>query len=614
MSKLISAVSQIQLADQPASMTPRGYSMEIEDPTYEPLAFATLVTATHTPNLPLRICPQTRDVNYQTTWHNLRGYADFGICSWCFNKYIGSSQLTHEFDSEIKSGLTCRFNVPRITKSLWPDAKQTGKLGLLRDYISRRPSVPACTKAAGAVGADGVKWFGLAAGELGMVACEACHEDIVLGTAFAGRFCPLKQIQGASERWTCTISYTYVSRALQILSRRKDQNTAWTEVIEATRKRMALPICEGKEINAIQCNWYRPKQSVADLDFCETCYLDQLAMTPYADDFADTAEGVEEKLCMRACDLQLINLGECVYLARTKGLSVQVILEAAAKIASSPRCFKGRGITDGKFYNFKSGSAANYGVCEACHAGILVQHGVEYFFGSEPQLVAGTAWCAFNPSVARFNGLVDHWQHASETGYWGAYETWVKKYAALPVCPNFNLAAKSKWHGWQDCTICPECYGTAVEGTSLAASMELHDVLIEGETLCCMYSDRMRGKYKEACEAGDATELRAFCRKRWETYQQTVPRFKMIYQTQGMQSAMAMSNMMLSMSYQHANAMSDWVTPSGYEYGNSSVGYHSSQYGVDSAEAWNKGQAGFAQARGGVAEASYLKDIWQAVE
>ncbi|KAM0277347.1 hypothetical protein ACHAQH_005863 [Verticillium albo-atrum] len=588
--------------------------MEIDDPAYEPLAFSTPVTTTGTPNSPLRVCPQTRTVKYSTTWYHLKGSPEFDICSWCFNKYVSSSSLTHEFENVVKSGVSCRFNVPRVTKTLWPEAQRIVSVDPLRNFISRRVTIPACTKAAGAVGTDGVKWFGLATGELGMVACEACHEDIVLGTSFAGRFCPLKEVQGTSDRWTCTLSYDYVSRAPQALSKRSDLDAAWGQFIEAATKRMGLPQCDGTESIATRCNWYRPKQPVANLDFCEACYLDKLAMTPYANDFADTAEGFEEKLCMRSCDLQLINLGECIHVARVKSLGIDVILKAAAQIASSPRCFKSKGITDGKFYNFNGGAAANFGVCEACYAGILVPHGVDTFFAPEPQLVAGTAWCAFNPSLSRFNGLVDSWLEASETGVWGTYETWVRKYAALPVCPNFNLAANSKWYGWQDCTICPECFEVAAEGTSLVSSMDMHNVVIEGETLCCMYSDRMRGKYKEACEAGDATELRAFCRKRWETYQQTVPRFKMLAEMQSMQSAMAMSNMMLSMSYQHANAMSDWVSPSGHEYGNSSVGYHSSQYGVDSAEAWNKGQAGFAQARGGVAEASYLKDIWQAVE
>ncbi|KAM0327174.1 hypothetical protein ACHAQA_006306 [Verticillium albo-atrum] len=337
-------------------------------------------------------------------------------------------------------------------------------------------------------------------------------------------------------------------------------------------------------------------------------------MTPYADDFADTGEGFEEKLYMRSCDLQLISMAECIYVARTKGLGIGDVLKAASKIASSPRCFKGTGIDNGKFYNFASGSAANFGICEACHAGIMVPHGMASFFAPEPQLVPGSALCAFNPGVDRFQGLIDNWIQANETGAWGGYERWVEKFAALPTCPNFNLAANRKWYGWQDCTICPDCFESVAEGTSLVGSMELHGVLIPEEKLCSLYSNLMRSKYRQACEAGDATELRTFTRKRWETYLQTVPRFKMLAEMQSMQQSLAMSKMMLGLSYQHANAMSDWVTPSAYEYGNSSTGYHSSQYGVESAKAWDEGQAGLARANGPVAEAAYLKDIWQAVE
>lgn len=613
LSSIISSVSQLQIS---RTAIPRaagdGHGQNI-DILYDPLALATPITASGTPNTPLRCCPQTRIVQYSTTWYYLKGQPEFGICSWCFSKYIAPSSLTHEFEKTVKTGGSCRFNVPRVTKSLWPEAQTTGSLDRLRDYTSRRLTILDCKKKAGAVATDGIKWFRFTRDELpGMAVCEACHEDLVLATSFADRFAP--RSQPADARFVCDMTPTYIPRALEILSQRRDQETAWTEFVKAVEKRAFLPACEEQAVLATSRNWYRPKQHVPNLDFCEACFLDSFGMTPLEDHFAETGESFEQKLYMRTCDLQLVNLGECVSVCRTKGLGIDFLLQAAARISSSPRCFKKTDIVDGRFYNFASGAAANFGICEACHAGILVPHGVDHFFASEPQLVAGPAYCAFNPSIARFSQYVASWQEATETGSWNSYENWVCKFAALPVCPNFNLAANRKWYGWHDCTICQDCFQAVADGTSLVGVMELHETLLEEEKLCCLYSDRMRAKYQQACEAGDPTELRAFSRQRWEVYQQTVPRFKMLYEMQSMQQALGMSQMMLSQSYQHANAMSDWVSPSQYEYGNSSTGYHSSQYGVDAAQAWDEGQASFARARGPVAEAGYLQTVWKAVE
>ncbi|KAH7354495.1 hypothetical protein B0T11DRAFT_230926 [Plectosphaerella cucumerina] len=580
----------------------------VVDPIYDPLALAAPIGTSA--GSALRLCPGLRTVSYATTWHHLKGFPDFGICSFCFSKHIESSPLAHEFDAIVKTKGLCRFNVPRVTKSLWPEAQRTSSVAALRDYVSRRITIPACTKKGGAVGADGVKWFGLVGGELGMVACEACHEDEVAGTSFAGRFEPLKQVQGASERWICTISYEHVSRCLQIFS----ACDAWSEFVAAAGKRMALPDCSETMGSATSRNWYRPIRPTGDLDICEACYLDSLALTDLGEHFAETGESFEQKLCMRICDLLLMNLSEALVVCRTKGLGIDAFLRAAGKIASSPRCYKKAGITDGRFYNFAGTSAANFGVCEGCHAGILEPHGVAPLFGSEPKLIQGTAWCAFNPSVERFGGLVDHWLEAVETGAWPTYERWVSRFAALPTCPNFNMVAGRRWYGWDDLPMCPECYETVAEGTQLASSFELRDTSVEGERLCSAYSQHMRGRWAEAISAGDAAGLREFNKYRMSVYAQTVPRFKMLAQMQTMQNQLALSQMMLGLSLQHADAISGWGGSSGYEYGNSSLGYHSSQYGVDSAKAFDEGRATMARANGPIAEASYLKDVWQAVE
>jgi hypothetical protein len=482
----------------------------------------------------------------------------------------------------------------------------------MKDFIARRLTIPACKKTS--VGTDGVKWFSFVHNGHWPV-CEACHEDLVLGSPFTDHIAPLTEEHGATVRWTCTLSFEYIARALAVLSARADRAAAWQELLAAVDRRARLPECEGREVQATRCNWYRPARGeAANLDFCEACFLDKLGMTPLGARFAETGEDFMEKLRMRFCDMQLINVRECIHVCRTKGLGGEALMKALAKIAASPRCFRNLGIDNGKFYNFAGGAAANFGICEGCFAGIVAPHDVDAFFATQPKLVEGSAWCAFNPSVTRFDGLISHWAEATETGVWSAYETWVRKYASLPVCPNFNLAAKRNWHGWHDLPICQECFETVAEGTSLAPTMELRDAQIEEERLCALYSDRMRAKYKEACEAGDAAGLRAYNKHRMETYYRTVPRCKMLAEQQKMQAMLGMSQMMLSMSYQHANAMSDWVSPSKYEYGNSSVGYHSSQYGVESAKAWDEGQATLARANGPLAEAEYLSGIWKAVE
>jgi hypothetical protein len=593
----------------------RGADGEQEEYEDEPEGLVSRMRLSGDPDPALRVCPNKNSLDYSTTWYYLDAEPSFLICTRCYEKHIKASALASSFKHDTKPQGRCRFYVPRVSRFLWPTAKRTGDLEPLANYMKRRVSIPDCKQWDGVLGKDGIRWFGLVSRDIEyFAACEACYEDVLLDSSFRDRFHPHPTVQGAGEKWICDLSADYARRAAEKFPLRKDIDNAWGEFMETLKKCFALPKCDGQAVVATGSQWYRPKQRVEDLDFCETCFLNNFGMTSFESEFERVNESFEQRLCMRICDLHPINIREAIWVCRSKRWNFDIYIEIVRKILSYPRCSKHKGIANGKWYNFRS-TVDNYGVCEACHAGILVPHGVAEYWTPEPSRLShdGEAFCAFNPTVLRYNDFIKRWIEAIHTGVWSTYEDYVRKWAAIPVCQGLNKVQDKEWYGWNDCTICPQCYTGFAAGTSLVESFELNNTRIDAMTMCCLYSPRMKEKYAAACAVGDPAELLEFSLKRSLIYEETVPRVQMLSRMQSMSHGLAISQMMLSQAYAQSNAMKDWVTPSPVQYGNSSVGYYSSVEGVEGAKLRDEASASLTN-QSYLGQAEILAERWKTVE
>jgi hypothetical protein len=584
----------------------------------EPKILVSPVRKTGVPYQVVRMCPGPREVDYETDWYHLPATPSFLICPWCFETYIGATQLASCFQRTIKSQGRCRFFVPRLTTTLWPTAQRTGDLRSVQYYMSRRSLVPDCKGTDGARFADQVKWFSLTGLEIeGFVACEACYEDHILDSPFANFFGPCTTIQGQNDTWACDLHHEYIKRSFRKLSRMGNVHTGWASFVSGASKRFALPACEGKAVLARSLNWYRLRQAIGNLDFCEACYMDQMVMTPFENEAGPVIETSKTMRQKRMCDFNLVSTKEALFVCYSKQLSFDTFIDAAKVIAVSPRCCTAQGIVDGKWHDLQW-PVSGFRVCEGCYAGILVPHGVSQFWNPNPiPSVSGSEeLCAFNPRVPRFNAFINRWSESIETGVWAAYENYVRKWAPVPTCDRYKQTTGRSWYGWPECTICEDCYLSFADGTALAGYMPLQKTPLGDNNMCCMYSPRMRNKYTAACASGNVDALLSSSQERLVVYHNTVPTMLRLRQQLQMEQKAAKSKIALSFHYTGMNNASDLISSSGVEYGNSDIGYYSTMDGVEGARMYREGMEGLSRAQNPAvsAEIRRLEMMWKAAE
>ncbi|KAH8892265.1 hypothetical protein GQ53DRAFT_647132 [Thozetella sp. PMI_491] len=584
----------------------------------EPEALVTPMRANGDPDRVARVCSGSRKVDYKTEWYCLPATPSFLICTWCYMNYIRPTGLVASFQKVTKDEGRCRFLLPRLTNALWPAAQRMGDLTAMQDYMSRRLSIPDCKGFDGAVFAEKIKWFTFTSLEIdGFVVCEACYEDHILDSPFAKFFGPYANAQTQGSTWACDLHYGYIKRSFKILSQMSDANTRWAEFLAGARKRFALPRCEGKGVPVHTLTWYRPRQKVANLDFCEACYMDHMAMTAFEKEAEPVIKTREITAEMRMCDFHLVSVKEALSVCHKKHLSFDTFIDAAKVIAGSPRCSAAQGIVDGKWHDLQP-PVPNFGVCEGCYTGILVAHGVSHFWNSTPtQSAPGSEeLCAFNPRVPRFNSFINRWNEAIETGVWSPYDNYVRKWAPIPVCDRYEQVMSRTWYGWPECTICEDCYLSFAEGTTLARFMPLQKTLLESKNMCYMYSPRMRERYTAACASMNMEELLAACRERVVVYQNTVPELLTLRRKTERDRMAARSKIALSFQYSTADTVIDLFSSPRVKYGNSDIGYYSTSSGYEGAQMYNEGMEGLSRANDPelLTHICNLQTRWDAVE
>jgi hypothetical protein len=197
-----------------------------------------------------------------------------------------------------------------------------------------------------------------------------------------------------------------------------------------------------------------------------------------------------------------------------------------------------------------------------------------------------TAICSFNPAHPRYEQYLARLAEAVNLGVWSRFSAYVRRWASVLPCPRGELVAGRHWYGYGDLTVCPECWGTfcspsprrsdsyhahysSHSSSSYASSstttspttssssasvlssssssysvlsplsVPLRNELIAKSRMCCMYSPRMRAKWREACVRGDPTELVEFSRLRMAIYGHTVLQIKTLRHLQQEESSKA---------------------------------------------------------------------------
>ncbi|GAM88151.1 hypothetical protein ANO11243_061820 [Dothideomycetidae sp. 11243] len=512
------------------------------DSDNEPINSLPVVKDSGQPNAVIWECPELeRTIDYRSTWYHLNGVPDFLICTKCYGHHLAGSQISKQFAPTERDSGACRFNVPRLTKSLVPEARRTNNLEPVRAFMLRRLSVPDCKGQASVGHEDNIKWFATAGSQsTGFVACEACYEDHVLANSFASHFRPSDPGQQVGEFWACDFCIPVIKRAYWKLSKSRNGWDEWQSLIS---KRMSLPQCNGQEVDAASCEWYKLRGTADGMVFCSTCFHDKVMYTPFAGAFESEPVNVPQRTSQLVgailgnreqevvaanwnCDMGSIASICCAWDTAMLLREFGVFQRAASKIIANPTC-SADGI-EGKTIRWHTlaGGCHNFDICDGCYAGIIEPLGLGQFFQpvGAVRTASVTLVCDFNPATRRFVPYLMYLNRALDTGVWQHFSQYVRKWAGIPPCQGRKLLENECWYGFGDMLACPECFLTFAEGTRLGRTAPVKNVRMPQNRMCSLYSKRMRTKWLEACEKNDPTDLIAFSRHRMEIYQGTVLR------------------------------------------------------------------------------------------
>lgn len=410
-----------------------------------------------------RLCFGSEKVPHPRNYHAHPSSPNFLICEFCFNRAIAPYPSLAGIFTRIpmRENGACSFNALRVTKVLWPavvhahihvpvpvhvhDVQGAGAdadvsqgqgqgeetaMAALVAYMRRRSEVVKdCKGEAGALTADGMKWY-IPAGDAipHMVVCEACYEEVVLATApgFANRFTEHHTPQGVSSgKWVCDLGrqMIYMRRITWSRGRKGD----WDGFVAEAKRRMAMPACEGKIKTAGQNVWFRPKGvTVDEFRFCETCYTDAFADSKWEDVFEKVVETSKTEWTMHKCAWKWnLPVTQFTFAVQTTKQPADDLRLGLAVIAGKPRCCTREGIKGGRFYNLRN-AVSEFGVCEACYEGFVRAVGMASFFSDTPVTIPQAAYCVFNTFLDRWGQFIERYNEALDTGRFSAYEDAVR--------------------------------------------------------------------------------------------------------------------------------------------------------------------------------------------
>ncbi|KAI0505758.1 hypothetical protein F5B22DRAFT_626696 [Xylaria bambusicola] len=464
-------------------------------------------------------------VTFTTDWYYHPEASKYLICSRCYVDHIHGTKFQDTFHrSRFDDGKPrlCRFNKPRMKDHIFKEALASGFLRKAVEWMQKRSSIVDCKGVEGVKGksADGIVWY-MARDLPGFLSCEACYEDMVLTNQFAHNLSVHTDSQGADDVWSCDIAVPFIEREYEQKAKQND----WEGFVAEAQARLTGRPCPGSaSIRGYGRKWFVPRAGPQDLILCFACYCDQVIGTgedskwEAAPDFPIGAD----VRCARGrfnCRILMAKAAE------TKDYAM--FWDTVHRLYAEKPC-EGDGIVDGVWYTLAS-NPKEFGVCGACCVGILEPLDIARFWKRRTDVPPGAKLlCCFNFNHPRFKnfipGLLEMWYTKNPR----PLDEYASVYASIAPCMRDEDKPNLRWYGWGDCTICPECYQDFARDSPLDKLMEYRNTEIAGNTVCEMYSTRMRNLYTECGNASPPKlqNLLEFSAQRRQVYIETVPQIR----------------------------------------------------------------------------------------
>ncbi|KAI0968096.1 hypothetical protein F4678DRAFT_202179 [Xylaria arbuscula] len=475
-------------------------------------------------------------MTFSTDWYWHPEAPEYLICSRCYVDHIYGSRYRAAFqkaqlnDSKPRA---CRFSKPRVKDYLWPEALATGSLQLVLGLMRKRSAILDCKGADGVKGkfAEGITWY--TTPEIpAFLSCQACYEDKLLtNPKFAPHFKVHTETQPADALWACDMPVSYIEREYEEKGKKDD----WSGFVAEAKARISERPCPGtKKIPSYGRNWYVPRAGPDGLILCAACYCDHVIHSGEESKWeiaqALTQSRDREVRCARGVFNIRILMAQA-YEKKDFGL----FWRAVERLRHEKGC-EDTGIVDGTWYMLPS-NAAGFGVCAACYVAILEPLDVARFWVRKADVPLGAkVLCCFNITHPRLFRFVPRLLEMYFTLDPKALDEYASVYAAIPVCLRDEDKPGRRWYGWQDCTICPECYLDFARHSPLEKLMGLRDAQVAESRMCEMYSPRMRKLYTECGSKNppDLEPLLEYSVERRQIYAETIPKIRTILSQQRM--------------------------------------------------------------------------------
>ena len=361
---------------------------------------------------PLTVCPTPpQSITFPTHWYRLPDDDDFLICTKCYEDKLRSTRFAtllrcDYLDFGLGIDATCDFSTPRID-SLLRQAIASNDIQPLRSYAKQRMKIKSCQGVQGIQGGNDVNWFKPVKDDIpGFVCCEACYEDVVLGTNFGPQFVPYPQPQPIDALWSCDLAIPYLKHSLPDFARSAD----WDGFAHAARYRMSLLTCvRDVPASASAKTWYntvRPSP-IHNMTLCEACFLDRVGwQRDVARHFAPMAFSPHDVTLNMTCDFKPMPMAACSDLLLSHAL-FEKWHRIASVITSKPKC-SNEGVVDGEWYGLPdptdaSRSLENFDICAACHAGWNQSADLTHLFRRLHYAPRTSRLCDLNPAGPRFS-------------------------------------------------------------------------------------------------------------------------------------------------------------------------------------------------------------------
>ncbi|ETS73648.1 hypothetical protein PFICI_14594 [Pestalotiopsis fici W106-1] len=470
-------------------------------------------------------CPRQHSIRYSTIWYRLDYVPDFLVCSRCYQDHVEKSQfpdLFLRFQSETGVPHRCRFWVPRVSTSIWPDTKDRGVLEELVAYARLRVTIPDTVEAISDLSRVGIQWYRCPTD--GFLSCRACYQDQLVGTNFEHRFLPYRTRESPDELLRCSLCHPAVQRALSYYAKDND----WRRCQQVIRHRNQGSPCKGRLSDLNSGKWYS-NVPAGRIWICEHCYLDRIHFTVFRLHFHLMRKNVRPLMTGDDTVRCALSTGP-VLMALEASLARNdygVFQHAVKEISDSKTC-DSKGIDGGIWYGLKSGGT-DFLICQACHAGIMTTCDLDGYFHAVNRASQSKHTCSFNPSDPRFLHFVSKMGEALDIGDFDIFVKLTRQLSALPPCPGREpIPSSSAWLSHGNCVVCPECYDTTVSGTRWEKLFILGDSADTTLKICSLASPRMRHHWWEACRRQSLNEFSACAGTRLRLYTETVSMIKNI--------------------------------------------------------------------------------------